>query len=709
MRHSSPRPSRSAHRRQASPLPRSRGRRILQVLLIGAVALALVAGLDAVVASRLSGPATKTIDAAGLEQAAVARTASAVCTLTVPSGPLTAHGLMTPYLIKGTSQRTGSCSEADPGESAFVEAVIYDPATHGLSIYRPVVVNAGDQPATAPTPVALPDNAVVGIWISFNGRTLTVKGPGSGHCVDGVGGSTFGTFASCNAPTFFSAVTADHQVRIPAPGKGTDGLPCPTSRDFSVVDQDQSDDVATAYRIVNGQVAQDTTATHNGSLLTSGPDHRLLTERIDPALGCTPFLAPDLTDGGHPAPALALDELVAATHQSHAALVPANDPTVRVNNNVSVRKTNLFRAAVDQPPFPAGQSAGGYCDHLGSDAPQRLKKDAALFAAAPSPAQGAKNLLVYLQQRLQATAHELHCSRSTVSAVTPQGSGKPVAPGAPGAPGIGSTSGGATSGSGGSFIAPGADGIVWGSSVMAYPNETNQQALSRVETQLQPQVLREYNTGAPKWPSDGNSSLILSFKLPPADVVAGKDDALLQQFFAETPRPTYFTYWHEPEDDIEKGHFTAAQYRAAWAHITAIARASGKPLRATLILMGYTARPSSHRNWRDYYPGPDSVDVIAWDSYEWGPNDTPDMVFGGARAVAAEAGKPWAVAETGVSLVAVPDPAARNQRLTALSHYLATANPRPEFVSYFDSEPDSTWKWNVSRIPSAAAAWRAGQ
>ena len=90
MRHSSPHPSRSAHRRQASPLPRPHGRRILQILLIGAVALALVAGLDAVVASRLSGRTTSTIDASGLEQAAVARTASAVCTLTVPSGPLTA-------------------------------------------------------------------------------------------------------------------------------------------------------------------------------------------------------------------------------------------------------------------------------------------------------------------------------------------------------------------------------------------------------------------------------------------------------------------------------------------------------------------------------------------------------------------------------------------------------------------------------------------
>lgn len=247
----------------------------------------------------------------------------------------------------------------------------------------------------------------------------------------------------------------------------------------------------------------------------------------------------------------------------------------------------------------------------------------------------------------------------------------------------------------------------------AYPGETYPQALARVEQQFQPQVLRIYDTGAPAWPSGsrstGNTPLIISFKLPPADVIAGKDDALLQQFFAATPRPTYYSYWHEPEDDVEKGHFTADQYRAAWAHIASLARASGKPLRATLILMGWTAMPSSHRNWEDYYPGGDVVDLIAWDSYAWGPNATPDHVFGPAQAATASVGKPWAVAETGVPAVQVPDPGQRQAMLTAMSHYLATQDPQPEFVSYFDSEPDGHWKWNISRDPAAAAAWRAGE
>ncbi len=45
----------------------------------------------------------------------------------------------------------------------------------------------------------------------------------------------------------------------PALGTARDGMTCPTVRDFSVVDQDQSDNVTTSYRVAqDGKMAQNT-------------------------------------------------------------------------------------------------------------------------------------------------------------------------------------------------------------------------------------------------------------------------------------------------------------------------------------------------------------------------------------------------------------------------------------------------------------------
>ena len=78
----------------------------------------------------------------------------------------------------------------------------------------------------------------------------------------------------------------------------------------------------------------------------------------------------------------------------------------------------------------------------------------------------------------------------------------------------------------------------------------------------------------------------------------------------------YWTYYHEPEDNIEAGAFTAAQYRAAWQRISSLAlRANNPRLHATLILMCYTLTPASGRSFADYYPGDAYIDVLAWDCY----------------------------------------------------------------------------------------------
>jgi len=226
-------------------------------------------------------------------------------------------------------------------------------------------------------------------------------------------GSLFGQFAYCDAPAFFDAANAAiaaGKLTVPGVGTGKDGLPCPTTRDFSVVDQDQSDNLTTTYRIVHGRMAQNTPGTQGGTPLTNGSDEGLLAAHIDPALGCTPFTAPDQTNGGAPTPALALNELSAAANQaSRMALVPMSDPMTLLGGKESADKTNLYRAGVDQPPLPQGQTGDAYCADLLRVAPVRVYRDAALFQQAASPAGDGTNLLQFLVTRLQTSVGNLGC------------------------------------------------------------------------------------------------------------------------------------------------------------------------------------------------------------------------------------------------------------------------------------------------------------
>jgi hypothetical protein len=220
-----------------------------------------------------------------------------------------------------------------------------------------------------------------------------------GNCVNGAGGgSLFGQFAYCNAPAFFQAANAAMAAGTLKPnpatplGKGNDGLPCPSVRDFSVVDQDQSDNVTTTY--------------NNGGLVNAS-DNRLLDVALDGALGCTPLMAPDLANPGQMATALPLNELQAASQQAAPqALVPLGDPMTLVNNTPDANKTNLYRMGVDQPAV--GASDGGntrmYCRNLLNIAPQRMVTDAQLTGAANSPdAAAATTLFTFLAQRFVTT------------------------------------------------------------------------------------------------------------------------------------------------------------------------------------------------------------------------------------------------------------------------------------------------------------------
>ncbi|MGB6573269.1 MAG: hypothetical protein WBF20_16475 [Trebonia sp.] len=500
--------------------------------------------------------------AVGATHALTARTAAdaaapnANCTLIVPANPLSAQGLATPYQLTATDPAAGPCNEDNSAQTAFVQGAIINPATGTISIYDPLVVDAGTQPAVTPTVPTLPAGGVVALWFGYNGNTLTlagadqaqslldpaasatptapttsatqaafVAGPaqraglevtgsaplppagsgsdagydatltriaGSGStagqagnpprhhhpspstsasasatamasasatsstgtgtpadppatgdvpaasgtpdailqrasCVAGedINGqfSSFTQVGACNAPAFFAAANTAikaGKLTVPQPGIARDGQRCLTTRSFALIDQDQSDNVTTEYLAEpNGQTAQDTAANKQGlngsSVLFNGSDNGLLDLFVDPALGCSPWEAPNLADGGAPAPSLPLDELQAArwanSPGSPAALVPLNDPmTVDENGNFSTDKTNTYRSLVDMSMLPAGQSPAAYCSDMEQIQGKRLQQDVNLLLNAPSPDTGAAdNLFTFMAMRLQQSFTNLNC------------------------------------------------------------------------------------------------------------------------------------------------------------------------------------------------------------------------------------------------------------------------------------------------------------
>ena len=125
-------------------------------------------------------------------------------------------------------------------------------------------------------------------------------------CVNGTPDSPFGQFAYCNAPAVFSAAkraVSAGQLNIPAAGTATKagGQACPAgTRDFRIVDMDQSDNVVTTYLLIGGKIlAQNTpansAANKDAEELTNGSDNALVNDILQPIMGCSTLQAPSLT------------------------------------------------------------------------------------------------------------------------------------------------------------------------------------------------------------------------------------------------------------------------------------------------------------------------------------------------------------------------------------------------------------------------------
>jgi hypothetical protein len=424
---------------------RRRGRRDRAVRIAVPLTIAMALGVTLGLILAPSGKATKINSAAAASSAGVSSSAvNPNCSIIVPANPLSAKGLATPYQLTGPDGESPAATGCQMINSvnlgAFVQATILDPATGKLWVYNPLVVTAGTKPAVKPVVPKLPANAVVTIDFGFNGTFLFQQGATAhalqqGRCVDGMGGSAFGQVSFCNGVDFFD--TALRMMRdgrlfvppvgfsrniVPSAGALGTGKACPTVRNFDMVDQDPSDNVTTTYLLnpATGQTAQDTpenaARVHDAQTLVNGSDNALIDDFLDPALGCTPFMAPDLSNHGTMATSQALDELLAAKNQPKmAALVPENDEMVVDNGGaIDVAKTNMYREEIGQAPVDAKTEATSspamFCQNLVNIQGPFVAANQDLFMKwkSPVPTVG-DSLYTFLASRLGASFDNLNC------------------------------------------------------------------------------------------------------------------------------------------------------------------------------------------------------------------------------------------------------------------------------------------------------------
>src|SRR5215475_824306 len=342
------------------------------------------------------------------------------CTVTVPARPLTAQGLATPWeLGDGCTWANGDT------EGVFIDATILAPNGQ-LQVYNPLVITQGTTPEVAPTPPTIARGSQVILSVGYNGNALALVGRGArqGNCIDALGASLINQTPQCNAVNFYRMANreiARGTLKVPAAGTGKDGQACQTTRDFALIDQDQSDNAVASYLFNpnTGQTSQ-ATAANQANLTqdtpqTNGSDNGLLDKFVDPALGCTPFTAPNSTNPAGASASQALNELSARQNQKGTiALLPVNNPQLLVGGQFSLAKTNLYRAETDMPLLPfftnLERNAAQYCQDMINIATPRLKLDAPMETGTASPVPDlGNNLATFLAARLSGSFDNLNC------------------------------------------------------------------------------------------------------------------------------------------------------------------------------------------------------------------------------------------------------------------------------------------------------------
>ncbi len=372
-----------------------------------------------------------TLTLAGADQVGGTPPTTAAATATPPATAASTAAATAAPTATATAVPTAAAAVTPAAATSPTGAAAPSASASGpQQMVTPSVSAAASATASAPAAATVTTPAVTGTAPPANANSAAASGTPdailqgancvAGENIAGQGFSSFTQVAACNAVAFFQAANTaiqNGQLTVPALGTATDGQACLSTRNFGVIDQDQSDNVTTKYLALgNGTTAQDNAA--NAAALAgstpifNGSDNALIDAFVDPALGCTPWMVNDLANPGQTATALPLDELQSAAFDGNAAaLVPLNDPMVLDNNaNQNTDKANTYRSIVDQPALPAGQSPAEYCGDMESIQGVRLQQDVNLLIKGTSPMPAAaSNLFTFLAMRLQQSFTNLNC------------------------------------------------------------------------------------------------------------------------------------------------------------------------------------------------------------------------------------------------------------------------------------------------------------
>lgn len=259
-------------------------------------------------------------------------------------------------------------------------------------------------------------------------------------------------------------------------------------------------------------------------------------------------------------------------------------------------------------------------------------------------------------------------------------------------------------------------GTTFGASVYT-TGQPADEAVARVDSQFgRVPILRSFSSAMPHpWDSRHGRALsgrdvVSSFKALPKEVLAGKHDASLLDWFQDVPEShaVYWSYYHEPESEIRDGLFTASDYRAAWKHIKLLEETVCKPdLHSTLILTEWTAHPNSGRQLSTYDAGPRYVEVLSFDPYN-GVHDSgrtyyvePAKLLDHVVAFAKAGNRPFAIAEIGSRLAPGDDGRERARWLSNIGAYLIEHDA--VYVTYFQARVGADWRLDEPRSQQAWA------
>lgn len=179
-----------------------------------------------------------------------------------------------------------------------------------------------------------------------------------------------------------------------------------------------------------------------------------------------------------------------------------------------------------------------------------------------------------------------------------------------------------------------------GSSLWRAPGESLDAAYQRrVETWgVAPEVVRVFAEGNPGTVPPFDAAVVYSFK--------GTDETAFRNMLDSMRPKDRWCYYHEPEDNVESGQWTAQEWRDRFTHLISIADNDPEwaKLKRGPILMQWTLDPKSGRQFEDYViPG---ADWYGWDVYTK-PGDI-GVAYARCREASQSVGANWLIAEAGL-------------------------------------------------------------